>query len=83
MGSLAVGVGGFCVLMCTRYLSAPDAADQLSVGVELAVLLLAGAVRLKEPGGLQTAATVLNVAQPLVVVGQLAAVVFVATTRHS
>jgi hypothetical protein len=65
------------------YLSAPDAADQLNVGVEPVVLLFAGAVRLNEPGGLQVCVMVLNVAQLLEVNGQLDAVVFFATTRHS
>ena len=64
-------------------MSAPEAGDQFNVGVEPAVALLLGEVRLKEPGGLQAAAVVLNVAQPLVVVGQLVAFVFFATTRHS
>ena len=82
-GSLLVGVGGFCVLMWRRYLSAPVEADQVSVGVEPVVLLSNGPVRLNAPGGLQAAAAVLNVAQPLVVNGHVLAVVFFATTRHS
>jgi hypothetical protein len=58
--SFAVGAGGFCMPKWMRYLSAPDAGDQLSVGVELAVLLFAGPMRLNDPGGLQTAPVVLN-----------------------
>ena len=69
--------------MWRRYLSAPKEADQVSVGVELVVLLSAGAVRLNEPGGLQDAAMVVNFAQPLVVNGHVLALVFFATTRHS
>jgi hypothetical protein len=83
MGSLAVEAGGFCVPTCKTYLSAPDDADQLNVGVELTVLLFPGDVRLNEPGGVQVVAAVVNVAQALVVNGQLAAFVFLATTRHS
>ena len=64
-------------------LSAPKEADHVSVGVELVVLLSAGAVRLNEPGGLHDAAMVVNLAQPLVVNGHVAAFVFFATTRHS
>ena len=80
--SFVVGAGGFCVPKWMRYLSAFEAADQLSVGVALAVLPLAGPVRLNEPGGLQTAPVVLNVAQQLDGEGQVV-FVFLATTRHS
>ena len=80
--SFAVGEGGFWVPKWMRYLSAFEAADQLRVGVALAVLPFAGPVRLNEPGGLQTAPAVLNVAQPLDGKGQVV-FVFLATTRHS
>jgi len=80
--SFVVGAGGFCVPKWIRYLSAFAAADQLSVGVALAVLPFAGPVRVNEPGALQIAPVVRNVAQPLDGKGQVV-FVFLATTRHS
>jgi hypothetical protein len=80
--SFTVGAGGLVVPKCRRYLSVPAAADQVNVGVALAVLLSAGPIRLNDPGALQVVAAVLNDAQLLVGDGQFV-LDFFATTRHS